>query len=116
MFGLKIYVRVQTFRRVPPVLPCNFCHPGPMWLFFEDPNSKLLYVVSVADVDAEERVDENLVEILDLNLGYDVENNQHLSFAVVKSTLCDLLLCQHSDNDEWITYFDEGVNSTLAPL
>ena len=28
MFGLKIFVRVQTFRRVPPVLPRNFCHPG----------------------------------------------------------------------------------------
>ena len=27
MFGLKIFVRVQTFQRVPPVLPCNFCHP-----------------------------------------------------------------------------------------
>ena len=27
MFGLKIFVRVQIFRRVPPVLPCNFCHP-----------------------------------------------------------------------------------------
>ena len=23
----EIFVRVQTFRRVPPVLPCNFCHP-----------------------------------------------------------------------------------------
>ena len=28
MFRLKIFVRVQTFRRVPPVLPCNFCHPA----------------------------------------------------------------------------------------
>ena len=28
MFGLKIFVRVQTFRRVPPVLLRNFCHPG----------------------------------------------------------------------------------------
>ena len=28
MFGLKIFVPVQTFRRVPPVLPRNFCHPG----------------------------------------------------------------------------------------
>ena len=27
MFGLKIFVPVQTFRRVPPVRPCNFCHP-----------------------------------------------------------------------------------------
>ena len=27
MFGLKIFVRVQIFRRVPPVLPRNFCHP-----------------------------------------------------------------------------------------
>ena len=26
MFGLKIFVRVQTFR--PPVLPRNFCHPA----------------------------------------------------------------------------------------
>ena len=31
MFGLKIFVRVQTFWRVPPVLPCNFCHPAGMW-------------------------------------------------------------------------------------
>ena len=28
MFGHKIFVRVQTFWRVPPVLPCNLCHPG----------------------------------------------------------------------------------------
>ena len=28
MFGLKLFVWVQTFRRVPPVLPRNFCHPG----------------------------------------------------------------------------------------
>ena len=27
MFGLKIFARVQTFRRVPPVLPRNFCQP-----------------------------------------------------------------------------------------
>ena len=33
-------------------------------LAFEDANSKLLDVVSVADVDAEERVDDSLVEIL----------------------------------------------------
>ena len=25
---LKIFVRVQTFWRVPPVLPRNFCHPA----------------------------------------------------------------------------------------
>ena len=24
----EIFVQVQTFWRVPPVLPCNFCHPG----------------------------------------------------------------------------------------
>ena len=28
MFGLKLFVWVQTFRRVPPVLLCNFCHPA----------------------------------------------------------------------------------------
>ena len=45
MFWLKIFVRVQTFRRVPPVLPRNFCHPGciygqlsPEWI-----------VISIAD-------------------------------------------------------------------
>ena len=31
MFGLKIFVRVQTFWRVPPVLPRNFCHPVLKW-------------------------------------------------------------------------------------
>ena len=34
MFGLKIFVRVQTFRRVPPVLPCNFCHPALMHILW----------------------------------------------------------------------------------
>ena len=28
MFGLKIFVRVQTFRRGPPLPLRNFCHPG----------------------------------------------------------------------------------------
>ena len=28
MFGLKIFVRVQTFWRGPPVPPHNFCHPA----------------------------------------------------------------------------------------
>ena len=38
-------------------------------LAFEDANSKLLDVVSVAEVDAKERVDDSLVEILKLGLG-----------------------------------------------
>ena len=42
-----------------------------MTLAFEDANSKLLDVVSLADVDAEERVDDNLVEILKLRFGRD---------------------------------------------
>ena len=37
-----------------------------MTLVFEDANSKLLDVVSVADVDAEECVDDSLVKILKL--------------------------------------------------
>ena len=39
-----------------------------MTLAFEDTNSKLLDVVSVADVDAKECVDDSLVDILKLNL------------------------------------------------
>ena len=35
-----------------------------MTLAFEDANSKLLDVVSVADDDAEERIDDSMVEIL----------------------------------------------------
>ena len=42
-------------------------------LAFEDVNSKLLDVVSVADVDAEECVDDNLVKILKLRFGRDFE-------------------------------------------
>ena len=37
-----------------------------MTLAFEDANSKLLDVVSVAEVDAKERVDDSLVQILKL--------------------------------------------------
>ena len=37
-----------------------------MTLAFEDANSKLLDVVSIADVDAEERVDDSLEEIMKL--------------------------------------------------
>ena len=44
-----------------------------MNLVFEDANSKLLDVVSIADVDAEELVNNSLVEILKLSLGRDFE-------------------------------------------
>ena len=43
-----------------------------MTLTFEDANSKLLDVVSVADVDAEEHVDNSLLEILKLMFGRDI--------------------------------------------
>ena len=42
-------------------------------LAFEDANSTLLDVVSVADVDAVECVDDSLVEILKLRFGRDLE-------------------------------------------
>ena len=44
-----------------------------MTLAFQDANSKLLDVVRVADVDAEERVDNSLLEILKLMFGQDFE-------------------------------------------
>ena len=44
-----------------------------MNLAFEDANSKLLYVVSVADFDAKECVDDSLVMILKLLFGRDFE-------------------------------------------
>ena len=53
MFGLKIFVRVQTFWWVPPVLPCNFCHPAQIYSLFGAPlqalvlNQNLLYEVWV---------------------------------------------------------------------
>ena len=42
-------------------------------LAFVDANSKLLDVASVADVDAEERVDDSLVVILNLNFADNVK-------------------------------------------
>ena len=42
-------------------------------LAFEDANSTLLDVVSVADVDSKERVDDSLVGILKLMFGRDFE-------------------------------------------
>ena len=49
---------------------------------FKDANSKLLDVVSVADVDAKERVDDSLVKILKLH--FDVALMQLLSTLVKK--------------------------------
>ena len=46
-----------------------------MTLAFEDSNLTLLDVVSVADVDAKEGVDDSLVEILKLNICQDIEGN-----------------------------------------
>ena len=51
-----------------------------MTLAFEDTKSKLLDVVSVADVDAKERVDDSLVKILKLH--FDVALMQLLSTLV----------------------------------
>ena len=36
MFGLKIFVRVQTFCRGPPMPPRNFCHPEQLLYFLLD--------------------------------------------------------------------------------
>ena len=44
-----------------------------MTLAFEDADSKLLDVISVADVDAEERVNDSLVEITKLRFGQEFE-------------------------------------------
>ena len=41
-------------------------------LAFEDANSKLIDVVSVADVDAKERVEYGLVEIFKVNFGHNI--------------------------------------------
>ena len=40
---------------------------------FEDATSKLLDIVCVADVNAEECVDNSLVEILNLNFGHNIK-------------------------------------------
>ena len=44
-----------------------------MTLAFENANSKLFDVVSIGEVDAEERVDESLVKILKLRFGKNLE-------------------------------------------
>ena len=44
-----------------------------MTLAFEDADSKLLDVISVADVEAEERVNDSLVEITKLRFGQEFE-------------------------------------------
>ena len=45
-----------------------------MTLACEDANSKLVYVVTVADVFAEKRIDDSLVQIWKLKLGHKVKS------------------------------------------
>ena len=54
-----------------------------MTLAFVDTNSKLLDVASVADVDAEELVDDSLVVILNLNFGDDVKAEVWARFSTI---------------------------------
>ena len=56
-----------------------------MNLAFVDTNSKLLDVASVADVDAEELVDDSLVVILNLNFGDDVKAEVWARFSTIFS-------------------------------
>ena len=44
-----------------------------MTLAFEDANTKLVEVVTVADVDSEKRVDDSLVQIWKLKFGHKIE-------------------------------------------
>ena len=43
MFGFKIFVRVQTFQRGPPVPLRNFCHPDPEYLDYDNTNFSNLF-------------------------------------------------------------------------
>ena len=65
MFGLQILVKVQTFQRVPPVLPCNFCHPANISAYqldsTNDADSKLWVTVRNADFFVGDGYDCNVV-------------------------------------------------------
>ena len=54
-----------------------------MTLAFVDANSKLLDATRVADVDAEELVDDSLVEILNLNFGHDNKAEVWARFSTI---------------------------------
>ena len=69
----KFILRISYVMNIPIIVfPClsltEFCcwYLTDVNLAFEDGNTKLLDMVSVADVDAEERIDASLVEILKL--------------------------------------------------
>ena len=76
----KFILRISYVMNIPIIVfPClsltEFCcwYLTDVKLAFEAGNSKLLDVVSVADVDAEECIDASLVEILNLNFGQGFE-------------------------------------------
>ena len=73
-------------------------------LAFEDADSKIVEVVTVADVDAEERVDDSLVKILKLRFGRDFEVEVwwrifKLNFGQVK-----LKLGRDFGTDVWLSF------------
>ena len=76
----KFILRISYVMNIPIIVfPClsltEFCcwYLTDVNLAFEAGNSKLLDVVSVADVDAEECIDASLVENLNLNFGQGFE-------------------------------------------
>ena len=72
-----------------------------MTLAFEDANSKLLNVACVADLDAEDRVEDSLVEVLNLKFGRDLEP-WLWSWKLVK--ILRYIFGQDIDADVWLSF------------
>ena len=72
-----------------------------MTLAFEDANSKLLNVACVANLDAEDRVEDSLVEVLNLKFGRDFEP-WFWSWKLVK--ILRYMFGQDFDADVWLSF------------
>ena len=72
-----------------------------MTLAFEDANSKLLNVACVANLDAEDRVEDSLVEVLNLKFGRDLEP-WLWSWKLVK--ILRYIFGQDIDADVWLSF------------
>ena len=81
MFGLKTFVQIQTFRRVPPVLPRNFCHPdwnvGPLHrISYKIEKKMTIFICNIEEfrcdvkADCDDKSDEVSCQIVHLEPGY----------------------------------------------
>ena len=121
MFGLKIFVRVQTFQRGPPVPPHNFCHPGTQYTCVRAFLTPLLLYILILIVFSRMNYAELLStlapnihadSLTPVYIGLDIDLKDATSFVALNLALAPNI---HAWDGSWLSWFyHSGTNHSQS--